>query len=348
MINEYHKSKLNKKCQILYKQMVASFERMESLVECKSSFNQDVSDTYIAVYNDHPEFFYLSHVPQIAKKIGFLGNSTTLISDSIFSRSEILQYRMLMDKTLKSLIVLLKTATDDIAIEKIVCDYLLKNITYEINNIYNQNVATVLVKNKGQCSGIAKAVKYIFDYFDIECVIVNGTASDSTAGISGPHSWNIVNIDGKYYHLDVTFMMGANMSKRQPFNYLYFNYSDSQMNIDHQWDKNYYPMCGTSTKPLATQQTHTYYNSSYTQNTKQTVPDKVVSSYMEFRREIGKVYDSRSKQFTFESKIPAKNSQDLLDTLLKEAMNEAQSRNIGFSINITVCGAKVTVDIEWK
>lgn len=348
MINEYHKSKLNKKCQIFYEQMVASFERMESSVECKSLFNQDVSDTYIAVYNDHPEFFYLSHAPQMAKKMGFLGNSTTLIFNSIFSRSEILQYRMTIDKTLKNLAVLTKAALDDVAIEKIVCDYLLKNITYEINNVYNQNAATALVKNKGQCSGIAKAVKYIFDYFDIECIIVNGTASDPTAGISGPHSWNIVNIDGKYYHLDVTFMIGANMSKKQPFNYLYLNYSDSQMDINHQWDKNYYPKCNNPTLPRTSQQTHTYYSGSSTQTSKQTVQGKVVSSYVEFRREMGKVYDNRGKQFSFESKIPAKDSQDLLDTLLKEAMNEAQTRNIGFSINITVYWTQVTVDIEWK
>ena len=83
MINEYHKSKLNKKCQNLYEQMVNSFERMDDSVECKSASNQDVSDTYVAVYNDHPEFFYLSHAPKIAKKIGFLGNSTTLISNNI-------------------------------------------------------------------------------------------------------------------------------------------------------------------------------------------------------------------------------------------------------------------------
>lgn len=333
---------------MFYEQMVSSFKKMESSVECKSLFNQDVSDSYIAVYNDHPELFYLSHAPQMTKKISFLGNSITLISNSIFSRSEIMQYRMTIDKILKSLALLTKGVSDDVSIEKIVCDYLLKNITYEINNVYNQNAATVLVKNKGQCSGIAKAVKYIFDYFNIECIIVNGTASDPIAGISGPHSWNIVKIDGKYYHLDVTFMIGANMSKRQPFNYLYFNYSDSQMETNHQWDKKYYPACNTSECSSTPQPTHAYSSGSYTQNFNSKDQVKVISSYTEFRREIAKVYDNRGKRFSFESKIPTKDPQDLLNALLKEAENEALSRNLGFSINITLYGTQVTVDIEWK
>lgn len=70
--------------------MVGAFERMETSVECKSVFNQDISDTYVAVYNDHPEYFYLSHAPRMAKKMGFLGNSITLSFNSIFSRSEII------------------------------------------------------------------------------------------------------------------------------------------------------------------------------------------------------------------------------------------------------------------
>ncbi len=346
MICEHFKSKLNQRGKLCYESMLDAFVRLQPNAPCKSMYTQEITDAYVAVYNDHPELFYLSNAPQMAKKVGFLGNSSSIISNFIFSQGEIFQYRMAMDKIVKNLSISTSKLSDEIEIEKLVCDYILKNTTYEINNTYNQNAATVLIKGKGQCSGISKAVKFIFDYLDIECIIVDGTAKDSTSGRVGPHNWNIVNINGDYYHLDVTFMIGANMSKRQPFNYRYLNYSDSQISIDHQWDKSKYPQCNKG----ATSPVHpaTYSSSTTQNNSPSNVTQKSISSYFEFKREIGRVFDKRESKFCFVSKIPSKDAQDLLDTLLKEAMDEAKNRNIGFSINITVQGDDVTVDIVWS
>lgn len=348
MINEYDKSKLNKKAQTLYEQMVGNFERLQPTVECKGFSANDIRDIYVSVYNDHPEFFYLSHIPQISEKISFSGRSTTLLSESIFSKGEILQYRFEMNKILKSLAALTKNCLTDFEIEKVVCDYLIKNTNYEINNTYNQNAATVLVKNKGQCSGIARAVKYIFDYFDIECLKIDGTAGE--AGTYGPHSWNIVKIDGEYYHLDVTCMIGANMSKSQPFRYAYLNYSDTQIATNHTWERDKYPKCNVDS-PIKTTQTTTANTSAYansSQSTGRVTPDKTIYSYGEFKREIGAVYDNNGTRLFFLSKIPAKDSQELIDTLLKEAINEARVRNIGVSVNISSINSDITVSIERK
>ena len=252
------------------------------------------------------------------------------------------------NKILKSLAALTKNCLTDFEIEKVVCDYLIKNTNYEINNTYNQNAATVLVKNKGQCSGIARAVKYIFDYFDIECLKIDGTAGE--AGTYGPHSWNIVKIDGEYYHLDVTCMIGANMSKSQPFRYAYLNYSDTQIATNHTWERDKYPKCNVDS-PIKTTQTKTTSTSTYangSQSTGRVTPDKTIYSYGEFKREIGVVYDNNGTRLFFLSKIPVKDSQELIDTLLKEAINEARVRNIGVSVNISSINSDITVSIERK
>ena len=245
MIYEHHKSKLNQNCQFIYDNMYNSFVRMQMTVECKTLMTKDVFDVFNAVYFDHPELFYISHAQQVSQKMGLFGGSVTLTSKSIFSQAEIYQYRQVMMQTAKLLETKAKNCKSTTEKVKLVCDYLIQNVNYAIDNDFNQNAGTALVKKVGQCSGIAKAVKFLFDYLEIESLVINGTATDRVNGITGPHSWNMVNVDGHWYQLDVTFMIGANASKRQPFNYLYFNYSDKQMSVEHQWDIAHYPSCPT-------------------------------------------------------------------------------------------------------
>ena len=66
---------------------------------------------------------------------------------------------------------------------------------------FNQNAGTCLVQNKAQCSGIARAIKYLCDYIGLWCIVITGDIDDKATHTVGPHAWNIVRIDGKYYHL---------------------------------------------------------------------------------------------------------------------------------------------------
>ena len=56
----------------------------------------------------------------------------------------------------------------------------------------------------GVCEGIAKSVKVLCDTLGIWCMIAV-CGNNPEKGIKYRHTWNIVKIDGQYYHLDVTF-----------------------------------------------------------------------------------------------------------------------------------------------
>lgn len=88
---------------------------------------------------------------------------------------------------------------------KYVHDYLVENIEYDstvskpnIHNIYG-----ALVTKKAVCEGYAKAFKYILDRLDVPSIIVVGYSLANEELES--HSWNYVNIDGKWYGVDTTF-----------------------------------------------------------------------------------------------------------------------------------------------
>ena len=60
-----------------------------------------------------------------------------------------------------------------------------------------------LLHRRCVCEGFAKAFKYLCDSVGVPCMEVSGEANGG--GKIGPHSWNIVRIGSRYYHVDVTF-----------------------------------------------------------------------------------------------------------------------------------------------
>ena len=58
-----------------------------------------------------------------------------------------------------------------------------------------RSIYGVFVKRKAVCAGYARATQYILNRYGIECAYYS----------NGEHAWNIVNLEGDYYHLDTTW-----------------------------------------------------------------------------------------------------------------------------------------------
>lgn len=68
--------------------------------------------------------------------------------------------------------------------------------------------------------------KAVFDVLGIDSKIIHSTEN-------GEHAWNVVKIDGKWYHLDVTFDGGVDSP-----DYAYFNVPDTAKDDDsYPWNK---------------------------------------------------------------------------------------------------------------
>jgi hypothetical protein len=72
------------------------------------------------------------------------------------------------------------------------------------------------------------------DVLGIDCQIIHSTEE-------GEHAWNIVKIDGDWYHCDLTFDGG-----NQAPDYAYFNVPDSaKLNSGYPWDTTAFPECNS-------------------------------------------------------------------------------------------------------
>ena len=337
MVNEYWFNTLGVSDKSIYKNMVANFSRMKFDVDCGNVNPQALVKVYGAVMDDHPELFYLTYKPGASQKSGFFGSTIVFQSSSIFSSLEISRYKSAIDGILKKI----KTATSVLKTEaekeKFIVDHFIENVEYKIDVTFNQNAATCLVDGKAQCSGIARAIKYVCDYVGLWCIVVGGQLNDRATGTVGPHAWNIIRVDGKYYHLDVTQMLGVNASRVKPFRYTYYNYTDEEIKVNHLW---------TGNTPACTQNFGG--ESSSNGNAGNAGIGNVYGSLYEVRVNLADALKKKQTEFSFRSKINCENDNELMK-VLNLAVGSAikASPNKVSQAAISVQGGFVTISIKY-
>lgn len=95
---------------------------------------------------------------------------------------------------------------------------------------YNYYPYGVLKYHSAICVGNATTFKLFMDMLDIDCMIIHSTEM-------GEHAWNLICLDGEWYHVDVTFDGGYD----EP-DYAYFNVPDSfKLDGGYPWDTEEFP-----------------------------------------------------------------------------------------------------------
>ncbi len=93
---------------------------------------------------------------------------------------------------------------------------------------YKSEADGPLVYGKALCEGYSKAFMYLCQSIGVECVCISGT------GDGMGHMWNMVKIDGQWYHVDVTW--DDPLSTTPILRHDYFLVSDKQILKDHTID----------------------------------------------------------------------------------------------------------------
>ena len=240
-INRFWREQLTTEEKELYDRMYKSFQAEQYDVNCNTYNHDQIMNIYNSLLNDCPELFYLPAVVRIQGINSFFEKKISIYAEPIYSPQEIKLYKKELVRVQKEIDKLVNNCQSDFEKEKVICSYIVENCVYEADNHFNMNAARALIDKKGQCSGISRAAKYLFDYVGIECILVMGTGFNGNEYEN--HAWNIVKIDGDYYQLDITFMLSFYSGKIAGSKLAYFNYSDDQMLKNHQWDNKFYPKC---------------------------------------------------------------------------------------------------------
>ena len=334
MQREYWRSRLKTKEQTLYDQLMGEFYKFKENVQCSYYSAKSLNKVYVSILNDHPEMYYLPTQLKMTQAFSVLGAKTELKLSNIFSQCQINRYDTIINSIKQQLSNSISMREDVIQIEKSLCAYIVKNTTYRINNIFNQNAATVLVEKQGQCSGISKAAKMLFNWFGIDAIVVNGKAKDNKTGKMESHAWNIVNINGNFYHVDVTFMLGANPNKEH-INYAYLNYADDEIKNTHIWDSSTVPSCTTHFDDITQQNCSQDYSVS---------DELTVYSIKQIYDLIVLAIRNGKSNVIFESSMPLQQS-ELLRIVQESCQNIIKDYKINIKMTITI--NTNIVQIKW-
>ncbi|WP_164985083.1 leucine-rich repeat domain-containing protein [Ammoniphilus sp. CFH 90114] len=113
--------------------------------------------------------------------------------------------------------------------------YIVKNTSY---SLHHRTAYDALMNGVANCDGYATSVQILLDLQGIENEIAAGIAANGIA-----HGWNLVKIDGQYYHLDATYS-DRNINFETSFSY--FNVTDKQIQQDREYFKTRYHEDATS------------------------------------------------------------------------------------------------------
>lgn len=198
--------------QHLYRQIYANAmalnERFAPIENVPASALRDV---FAAVYNDHPELFFM----ETAYASRYKSNGECVEIDLKFNSTakNLEQSRNTFEAKAKEIIDGAQELGSDYEKEKYVHDTLIAQIDYVDSAAMNQSAYSALVNGKTVCAGYARAFQYILQTLEIPCYYCTGYAGES-------HAWNIVCLDDGYYNVDATWDDAAEGS------YDYFNKSD--------------------------------------------------------------------------------------------------------------------------
>lgn len=126
--------------------------------------------------------------------------------------------------------------TSEYEVVRQVHDIIIKNVDYcNTNRDVDHQYLGPLIYRKGVCDGISKLFKHIMDRLSVRSLIVSGDLTASNQD-PGPHAWNLVRIDGRWFHIDVTADLCLSKSI-VPYRYDYFCLSDRDIRRDHKFTK---------------------------------------------------------------------------------------------------------------
>ena len=237
-----------------YEQMKTGFEQLMPAVRVIRLERERLAEVYLRLKLDTPLLFY---VTGYSYRYYPGADHVELIPQYLFDKGKIRTHRQAVSARIQRVIRPLQGKSQrekELAIH----DFILDNVRYDkLKKPYSHEIIGPLTQGVGVCEGIAKTVKALCDAVGVECIVALGEANPER-GVKYRHTWNVLTIDEKRYHMDATF---DNSLQRGTHRYDYFNLDDRHIFLDHERlvlpvpqcreDKGYYYRSVSLTKPEA-------------------------------------------------------------------------------------------------
>ena len=210
---------LDEKGRHLYRQIYANAGELYSVfAPVEPATAGQLKNVFAAVYNDHPELFWL----ETSYACKCRSNGQCVEIDLRFNRTaqNLEDARTLFDENANQILAAAQGVVSDYEKEKLVHDALIDKVSYNLRAEMNQSAYSALVNGQTVCAGYARAFQYLLQQLKIPCYYCTGYAGEN-------HAWNIVELSDGYYNVDATWDDTGEGS------YEYFNKTDADYADTH-------------------------------------------------------------------------------------------------------------------
>lgn len=239
---------MNKPQQAAYHSIFTGVKNLSDEIQVPALSGEELYNVFFKMRLDHPEIFWVTNF-----KYRYYKDSPNLIfiPEYLFNKNKIREHQKALTARVEKLVRPAQKMSEWEK-EKYVHDFICENVRYDkLKKAYSHEIIGPLGQGVGVCEGVAKVVKVLLDTLGVWCVIAI-CGNNPEKGIKYRHTWNIVKINGTYYHLDATFDNSLGKSHQNPeIRYDYFNLDDQQIFRDHE------PLIAPA--PRCTDHDHFYY-----------------------------------------------------------------------------------------
>lgn len=223
----YYSKGLNKQQKAVYDALRQGFDALAPAIRIERLENAELADVYTRLKLDEPKLWF---VVGYTYRFYPQASHVELIPEYLFDKGKIREHRQAIDSRIARLTRPLqgKSARDKaLAIH----DFILENVRYDkLKKSYSHEIIGPLTQGVGVCEGMAKTVKMLCDECGVECIVAL-SHDNPERGVKYRHAWNVVKLDGKWYHVDATF---DNSLQRGVKRYDYFALDDKHLFRDHE------------------------------------------------------------------------------------------------------------------
>ncbi|WP_020618693.1 transglutaminase domain-containing protein [Paenibacillus daejeonensis] len=114
---------------------------------------------------------------------------------------------------------------------KAINDWIVLNVAYD-ESLQSYTAYEALADGRAVCQGYSLLAYKMLQAADVPNRIVEGTVD------TGNHAWNLVNVNGAWYHLDVTWNDPV-PDQLGEVSYAYYLKTDEELRKDHAWTRSY-------------------------------------------------------------------------------------------------------------
>ena len=194
----YAYESLSKEEQKIYDQMLDAVMNQEEEVTLSTSDGRRLEDIFNCIKADHGGLFWVESFRYTQYQRNGQTEVMSFAPNYIMTAKERAAMQKKIDRQVKQYVKGLADATDYEKAKTIYCR-LIQKVDYNLKAENNQNIISVFIGKETVCQGYASAMQYLMNELGIPCVIVTGMAK------GGPHAWNLLQLDGEWYYVDVTW-----------------------------------------------------------------------------------------------------------------------------------------------